>query len=150
MRDSQSLSRCRYYADRFVIYQMRVKIVFCNKCRDVLRDAERCEEVHHSVRSKKSQNIELFLSYRPPYHWPYVRDFLAGRAVADMERVTDSSYQRWFEFEGVEGQFCATHNTRRGGFEVTVSLSDLTPLYGVIENIKAMLDLHVTTRGAAT
>ena len=88
------------------------------------------------------QNIELFLSYRPPYHWPYVRDFLAGRAVADMERVTDSSYQRWFEFEGVEGQFCATHNTRRGGFEVTVSLSDLTPLYGVIENIKAMLDLH--------
>ena len=87
------------------------------------------------------QNIRLFLSYRPPYDWPYVRDFLAGRAVAAMEVVTESSYQRWFEFDGVKGHFCATHNDRKGGFEVAITLSDLTPLYRVIENIKAMLDL---------
>jgi len=55
--------------------------------------------------------------------------------------VTESSYQRWFEFDGVKGQFCATHNASKGGFEVTVTLSDLTPLYRIIENIKAMLDL---------
>ena len=87
------------------------------------------------------QNIRLFLSYRPPYDWPYVRGFLAGRAVAAMELVTESSYQRWFEFEGVKGHFCAIHNARKGGFEVAITLSDLTPLYRVIENIKAMLDL---------
>ncbi|WP_269518215.1 DNA-3-methyladenine glycosylase 2 family protein [Alteromonas sp. BMJM2] len=87
------------------------------------------------------QKVGLFLSYRPPYNWPYVREFLAGRAVAEMEVVTESSYQRWFEFDGVKGQFCATHNARKGGFEVAITLNDLTPLYRVIENIKAMLDL---------
>ena len=66
---------------------------------------------------------------------------MAGRAVAAMEVVTENSYKRWFEFDGVRGQFCATHNERKGGFEVTVILRDLTPLYRVIENIKAMLDL---------
>ncbi|AUC89918.1 MAG: transcriptional regulator [Alteromonas sp.] len=86
--------------------------------------------------------VALSLSYRPPYNWPHVRDFLALRAVNEMESVTDNTYQRWFEFEGVKGHFCARHNAQKRGFEVTVSLNSFTPLYRVIENIKAMLDLN--------
>ncbi|WP_420934245.1 DNA-3-methyladenine glycosylase 2 family protein [Alteromonas sp. A081] len=104
-------------------------------------DKEASQAPVQELCQKSGQHISLFLSYRPPYNWPYVRDFLARRAVAAMEEVTDSSYQRCFEFEGVKGQFCAIHNARKDGFDVTVTLSDLRPLYRVIENIKAMLDL---------
>ncbi len=34
----------------------------------------------------QQKTISLFLSYRPPYNWPYVRDFLATRAIEGMER----------------------------------------------------------------
>lgn len=90
----------------------------------------------------KQKHITVFLSYRPPYNWPYVRQFLAARAIDSMESVTDETYARWFRFEGEIGYFCATHNEKRHGFNVELSISDLSLTYKIIENIKAVLDLN--------
>ncbi|WP_334019619.1 DNA-3-methyladenine glycosylase 2 family protein [Alteromonas sp. S015] len=86
--------------------------------------------------------ISLFLSYRPPYSWPYVRDFLATRAIEGMERVTEESYERYFSYKGSSGFFKATHDGARNGFTLLIEMPDLCSLHSTIENIKQVLDLH--------
>jgi AraC family transcriptional regulator of adaptative response / DNA-3-methyladenine glycosylase II len=40
------------------------------------------------------EEVSLALSYRPPYDWNHLRDFLALRATPGVERVDDQSYAR--------------------------------------------------------
>jgi AraC family transcriptional regulator of adaptative response / DNA-3-methyladenine glycosylase II len=40
------------------------------------------------------EEVTLALSYRPPYDWDHLRDFLALRATPGVERVADESYAR--------------------------------------------------------
>jgi len=107
--------------------------------------AQYCYTTPSQLRKHQShteQQITLFLSYRPPYNWPYVRQFLALRAIPRMERVTEDTYERWFEWEGADGYFSVKHDPKRSGFSVALTLSNLMHLHRVIENIKAMLDLN--------
>ena len=90
----------------------------------------------------QQKTISLFLSYRPPYNWPYVRDFLATRAIEGMERVTQESYERYFSCKENLGFFKAVHYDVRHGFKLFIDLSDLSSLHTTIENIKQVLDLH--------
>ncbi len=90
----------------------------------------------------QQKTISLFLSYRPPYNWPYVRDFLATRAIEGMERVTQESYERYFSYKENIGFFKAVHDDVRHGFKLFIDLSDLSSLHTTIENIKQVLDLH--------
>ncbi|AXT38708.1 DNA-3-methyladenine glycosylase 2 family protein [Alteromonas sp. BL110] len=87
------------------------------------------------------KSISLFLAYRPPYNWSYVRDFLAARAIEGMERVTKNSYQRYFSSQSSVGVFKAEHDEARNGFNVHIDMLDLGALHTVIENIKLVLDL---------
>jgi len=86
--------------------------------------------------------ITLFLSYRPPYNWPYVREFLAARAISGMEVVSDNSYGRYFTCGESVGYFNAVHNEACHGFELHIDMPDLRNLHKTIENIKLLLDLH--------
>jgi AraC family transcriptional regulator of adaptative response / DNA-3-methyladenine glycosylase II len=56
--------------------------------RDVRRD--------HSADSvpRQTHEVTLKLSYRPPYDWNQVHDYLAARAVAGLERVDEHGYAR--------------------------------------------------------
>ena len=90
----------------------------------------------------QQKTISLFLSYRPPYNWPCVRDFLATRAIEGMERVTQESYERYFSCKENLGFFKAVHDDVRHGFKLFIDLSDLSSLHTTIENIKQVLDLH--------
>ena len=90
----------------------------------------------------EQKSISLFLAYRPPYNWPYVRDFLAARAIEGMELVTENSYQRYFSSHSSAGVFKAEHDQARNGFNVDIDMPDLRALHTVIENIKLVLDLH--------
>lgn len=90
----------------------------------------------------QQKTISLFLSYRPPYNWPYVRDFLATRAIEGMERVTQESYERYFSYKENIGFFKAVYDDVRHGFKLFIDLSDLSSLHTTVENIKQVLDLH--------
>src|SRR5678815_1136084 len=43
------------------------------------------------------------LSYRPPYDWPGILAFLAARALAGVEHVTDRSYARTVQLGKAKG-----------------------------------------------
>jgi AraC family transcriptional regulator of adaptative response / DNA-3-methyladenine glycosylase II len=42
----------------------------------------------------QEDEVSLRLSFRPPYDWPQVRDFLAARAVPGLERMDERRYTR--------------------------------------------------------
>lgn len=97
--------------------------------------------------NKRMQNTELqlFISYRPPYAWQQVRAFYQLRAVEGMEQVTDDYYSRTFIFKNVKGRFKATYNAARQGFDLILHLDDLSHLKAVIEEITRLLDCRADT-----
>lgn len=95
-----------------------------------------------SVKHLNTSAITLHLPFRPPYHWDYVRDFLAVRAVKGVEAVTANSYSRNCNIHGEIAQFTATYNAKANGFDVSITMANLKYLYLLVEQIKVMLDVN--------
>ena len=94
----------------------------------------------------QSNSISIFLSYRPPYAWLQLRDFLQARAVTYLERIESQSYGRTFTWssasgEVIYGQFTATHLEEKCGFNINITISDISYLMPVVRNIRRILDL---------
>lgn len=106
--------------------------------------AQYCNTTPSALRKNNDvtdKGVKLFLSYRPPYNWVYVREFFSVSAIEGMEHVSAKRYERCFQHKGVVGSFCIEHNEAKRGFDTTINISDLSHLHSVIENIKGMLDL---------
>ena len=95
----------------------------------------------------KPTDIRLRLSYRPPYNWTYVRDFLERRAISLLETVSTDAYSRRFEFEGATGSFTASHEEERHGFDVLLDIDNLQQLKPLVKNIRRVLDLDADPQG---
>ena len=55
---------------------------------------------------ERSEEVVLRLAYRPPYDWNHMREFLAARAVAGVERVDARGYARTVACEGGHALIC--------------------------------------------
>ena len=53
-----------------------------------------------------AEEVVLRLAYRPPYNWPHLRDFLAARAIAGVERLDARGYARTLRCEGGHALIC--------------------------------------------
>jgi AraC family transcriptional regulator, regulatory protein of adaptative response / DNA-3-methyladenine glycosylase II len=93
--------------------------------------------------------IRLRLSYRPPYDWPYVRDFLAARAVPGLERVDDQGYARVIalpgDLDGGQANDLVTVRVRpvagRHELELTVHGAPAGALFPISQAAKRAFDL---------
>ena len=94
-------------------------------------------------KTEKSSLLNVYLSYRPPYDWHSMRQFLANRAISNLEWYTPKSYGRTFEWFGVTGFFLAEHEDERNRFMVSIQLDDVRYLKSIINNIRRVLDLDV-------
>lgn len=94
-------------------------------------------------RKPKAQSTRLTfsLSFRPPYHWPMVRDFLAVRAVDSIERIEEDSYSRTYSLGQYNGWFEARYEQEKRAFDVTLEINEVTGLRKVLTNIRRILDL---------
>lgn len=104
-----------------------------------------CKKTPSALRSKRESTlpeIAVRLHFRPPYHWPQVRDFLALRAIEGVETVSESCYARYFSVGDDYGYLCAMYNEGANGFDVTLRLPNFEYVYQVLEKIKHILDLH--------
>ncbi len=93
-----------------------------------------------------TNTISLFLSYRPPYAWSQLRDFLQHRAIKPIEWLDTNSYGRSFTWpsnngDTIHGRFTAIHDAEKHGFNVNISISDITYLMPIVRNIRRILDL---------
>ncbi|GGD78963.1 AlkA N-terminal domain-containing protein [Lacimicrobium alkaliphilum] len=95
------------------------------------------------IRGKQeyTRPLELKLSFRPPYNWPQVRDFLALRAVPQMEWVEQDSYARTFRLDGRQGWFHARFDETNDCFVVKLEMQPLDNLKSVTDQIRRILDL---------
>ena len=89
-------------------------------------------------------SLTLRLPYRPPLDWPRMLAFLAGRAIAGTEVVTDDTYQRAIDLPGTRGLLAVRPLPAEAQVELRLSL--VTPLPGdlleVTRRLARLFDLH--------
>ncbi|WP_413112182.1 AlkA N-terminal domain-containing protein [Thaumasiovibrio sp. DFM-14] len=84
----------------------------------------------------------FFLTYHPPYDWTSIRDFYQHRAIDGLEWVDDNAYGRTFNCDNHIGEFTATHQPEKNGFDVVIKASSSHNLALVVKNIQRCLDLE--------
>lgn len=97
-----------------------------------------------------SSGVRLRLRYRPPYDWPSMIGFLAGRAIAGVERVEGQVYRRSVEHAGLQGSVVIAHLPERDSLDVTIRFPSVRALPAIVARIRRVFDLgaDVLTIGA--
>ncbi len=88
-----------------------------------------------------SDELKLKLSYRPPYDWPRMQNFLQARLINGLETIGSNCYGRTFRLNGSVGSFVATHQPQKHAFVVQLNCEDLRQLRPILSNIRRVLDL---------
>jgi AraC family transcriptional regulator of adaptative response / DNA-3-methyladenine glycosylase II len=83
----------------------------------------------------------LQLSYRPPYDWQGLLRFLAGRALAGVEHVTDRSYARTVQLGKAKGWMRVTQATHQDALLVEFSHTLAPVLPAMLARVRALFDL---------
>jgi AraC family transcriptional regulator of adaptative response / DNA-3-methyladenine glycosylase II len=92
-----------------------------------------------------SDKLVLKLSYRPPYDWQGMHDFLQARLIHGLENIDDNSYGRTYELNGCVGSFSAIHIPKQNAFNVQLYCEELSQLRPILNNIRRTLDLDTDT-----
>jgi len=96
----------------------------------------------HSHRSLKSTDeYEFRLSFRPPFQWRALLDYLAKRAIPGAEFVDSDSYQRTIAFNGCSGTLRVAREESNPALRVQISLADPRWLFQIIEKVRRLFDL---------
>ena len=97
----------------------------------------------HGAVSSDALNFEL--SFRPPYDWLALSDFLSARAVAGVEAVEDGRYRRTARIAVDGKQHCGwievAMSQKKPALRVTISASLAKALPPVLSRVKALMDL---------
>ena len=92
-------------------------------------------------RFPRSRPSHCSSSYRPPYDWNGVLEFLAARALKGIEHVTPTSYARTVRLGDAKGWIRVTQAPKRHAIAVEFTHS-LTPvLPALLARIRALFDL---------
>ncbi len=83
----------------------------------------------------------LQLGYRPPYSWPSMLKFLAGRMITGVEHVAADSYARTVRLGGHTGWIRVTHAEGRHALLVEFSHTLAPVLPALLGRLRAMFDL---------
>jgi AraC family transcriptional regulator of adaptative response / DNA-3-methyladenine glycosylase II len=96
---------------------------------------------------KRNDGIALALSYRPPYQWEKMLNFLAGRAIIGAEAVRNGEYMRTVRMVSAKGKHIygwvrVGHNPQKNALSVTMSETLLSVLPQVLARIRHLFDLY--------
>src|SRR5262245_17792557 len=83
----------------------------------------------------------LQLSYRPPYDWESVLEFLGARALRGIEHATDSSYARTVQIGKAKGWIRVTQSKKRHALLLEFTHSLMPALPALLSRIRALFDL---------
>jgi AraC family transcriptional regulator of adaptative response / DNA-3-methyladenine glycosylase II len=100
--------------------------------------------------SSDSSDIQLTLSYRPPYDWPGVLDFFKRHEITGVERVSSHQYQRAINLAGETGQMRVSHCPQRNALSLSLHLSDYSQLMPLIARVRTMFDLDANPDAIAS
>jgi AraC family transcriptional regulator of adaptative response / DNA-3-methyladenine glycosylase II len=81
------------------------------------------------------------LSYRPPFDWDGLLEFLVHRAIPGVEQIVGGVYRRTIGLDGVAGDLAVSHEPERRRLRVAVNFPRAADLPRIISRVKAMFDL---------
>ncbi len=93
-----------------------------------------------------AEDVLMFeLSYRPPYDWAAMLDFLAARAIPGIEQVEGTAYRRTAIVRGAkqthEGWIEVTQSPRKHALKIGLSASLAPAVPFVLSRVRALMDL---------
>lgn len=99
------------------------------------------------IAGRQSDPMNFDLSYRPPYNWEQILNFLALRAIPGVEIIRDGEYIRTVHFENGQqqrmyGWVRVGHRPQQNVLTVTVDAALLPVLSKVLARICHLFDLH--------
>ena len=96
------------------------------------------------IKTDTNQGITFYLSYREPFNWEALLDFLKSRAIPGVERVVDDAYLRVIQIDQEAGMVSISRNIKdiNPRLEVRIAFPDTRKLYFICEKIKKMFDLE--------
>lgn len=81
------------------------------------------------------------LAYRPPYDWPAMMAFLAGRATPGVEQVEADRYSRTILIDGMPGTIAISPAAGGGALALEVRIGDPRALLTIVERVRRMFDV---------
>lgn len=101
----------------------------------------RKEATRHDVPASLDDRAQLRLSYRPPYDWPAMLEFLSLRLMQGVEAVDEQSYMRTVTLGDYRGWLRVTHLAAKQALQVVFTCS-LTPvLPALLQRLRNLFDL---------
>lgn len=88
-----------------------------------------------------SDQYRFRLSFRPPYHWQAMLDFLAPRATPGVELIEGGMYRRTVSVNSVDGSFEVSMD-ERDALLVRIDFPDPRSLFSIVERIRGMFDVN--------
>ncbi len=92
--------------------------------------------------SVRNAEIVLRLDYRPPFAWQAIAEFLAARAIPNVERVDTRSYERTVAMGSATGRIRIQLDDDSPGIRVRVSQTLSRHLQPILARIRHLFDLN--------
>jgi AraC family transcriptional regulator of adaptative response / DNA-3-methyladenine glycosylase II len=89
--------------------------------------------------------IRISLDYMPPFDWPGMHAFFAGRAIPGVEVADERGYRRTIQLAGRQGTIEIAPAKRRDALAVTIRFPDLEHLPVIVSRLRRMFDLAADT-----
>jgi AraC family transcriptional regulator, regulatory protein of adaptative response / DNA-3-methyladenine glycosylase II len=90
---------------------------------------------------KGTDKLSIFLAYREPFHFNELLTFFRARAVPDIEKITDDSYERSFKINDMLGSFVVSNDFKNNRLIVDIKANNCNQLYELNKQIRRMFDL---------
>ena len=81
------------------------------------------------------------LGYRPPYDWESLIEFLAARAIPDVEFVTPAEYRRTISMDGRAGEIAVRPVPGKNILELQIRYPDPAALFRIVERVRRIFDV---------
>lgn len=89
------------------------------------------------------------MPYAAPYHWPAMVQFLAARATAGVEDVSEASYRRTISVRGHVGSIEVAPMAGADALIVDIAIGDPGLVPGIVERVARMFDVDAAPAAIA-
>jgi AraC family transcriptional regulator of adaptative response / DNA-3-methyladenine glycosylase II len=90
----------------------------------------------------RQEGLTLSLSFRPPYDWDSLAEFLAQRAIPGVEAVSGSAYRRTIALGSRRGRLAVRPVAGANRLELTLLFPDPKQLLTIVDRIRRLFDLR--------
>ncbi len=89
----------------------------------------------------RNSALTVRLSYRKPFDWQAIIDFLAGRATPGVEQVIGGAYLRTVTIDGQPGVIECRHDVGNASLELSLHGIATTDMFQAVQRVRDMFDL---------